>query len=459
MWLLIPDIGCPTSNRYYKPYSFQMSVILLFSYLYPPNYNTHIVIYILESFSHFVSLNIIISKAFPVPSITFNWEFHSQTQALGWEEKFEHLFLSFSNLNPLCQESSTLLEAIDRIVERCLLAFKTFPKSRRGCVDEDGWSPLHYAALSGSCDVMEYLLAQGAIWSLTDHLGHTAGDVAFSLNYAELYQVIANHGFRAELLRMTFEDNTRSLSPEPQCESNTPQLSSASNNAAFLASKLFYKKNSSGQQLCVDEEGNGVMLGWEFEIMQETAKRLCMRPEGAKKSGLAVLNVGFGLGIVDRLLQDYHPTRHVIVEAHPDVLKFMKDEGWDKKPGVVIYSGRWQEFLNEIQTGTFEANFDAVYWDTFSEDYRDLKDFFKNVFDLLSGPHSRFSWFHGLGATSRTLYDIYTEIAELDLQEFGLKTTWYEVEVNRGEAVWEGIKRRYWNVPSPYRLPICTFDI
>ncbi|KAI9613204.1 hypothetical protein KEM48_003899 [Puccinia striiformis f. sp. tritici PST-130] len=149
---------------------------------------------------------------------------------------------------------------------------------------------------------------------------------------------------------------------------------------------------------------------------------------------LSVLNIGFGLGIIDNFIQEYTPNRHLIVEPHPDVLQYMDDQGWHSKKGVVIYPGRWQDFLEDVKLGKIEANFDAIYWDTFSEDYRSLKNFFDQVFDLLSGPHPFFlvSW---SGATSRTLYDIYTEMAEMDIREAGLQLTWSEVPVDGGEAV------------------------
>jgi hypothetical protein len=38
-------------------------------------------------------------------------------------------------------------------------------------------------------------------------------------------------------------------------------------------------------------------------------------------AGRAVLNIGFGMGIVDGALQRRRPGRHVIVEAHPAVIK------------------------------------------------------------------------------------------------------------------------------------------
>ena len=34
-----------------------------------------------------------------------------------------------------------------------------------------------------------------------------------------------------------------------------------------------------------------------------------------------VLNVGFGLGLVDLAIQSNNPRSHTIVEAHPDVLR------------------------------------------------------------------------------------------------------------------------------------------
>ncbi|KAI7951914.1 hypothetical protein MJO28_007598, partial [Puccinia striiformis f. sp. tritici] len=317
--------------------------------------------------------------------------------------------------------------------------------------DDDGWTPLHYAASSGHLDSVQYLLQNGALWAMVDNLGYNAGDIAFSMNHVEIYQLITSEALRAEVLRLMMKENTE--------EEQEEQVSTATNNACFLSSKLTFKTSSTGQKLCVDSEGNGVMQGWETSIMKETARQLCQPFQDQKDFELSVLNIGFGLGIIDNFIQEYTPNRHLIVEPHPDVLQYMDDQGWHSKKGVVIYPGRWQDFLEDVKLGKIEANFDAIYWDTFSEDYRSLKNFFDQVFDLLSGPHARFSWFHGLGATSRTLYDIYTEMAEMDIREAGLQLTWSEVPVDGGEAVWEGIKRRYWDLPSPYRLPICTYDV
>ena len=77
----------------------------------------------------------------------------------------------------------------------------------------------------------------------------------------------------------------------------TDETASGSSDA-FLKSKLRYKVVN-GQHICVldiDGEEIGVMMGWEKDIMRETVQKLCL--DHPKASGLKVLNIGFGLGIV-----------------------------------------------------------------------------------------------------------------------------------------------------------------
>jgi protein arginine N-methyltransferase 2 len=127
---------------------------------------------------------------------------------------------------------------------------------------------------------------------------------------------------------------------------------------------------------------------------------------------------------------------------------------------------------------SFSLDTDCCVWglpfaDTYSEHYSDLHAFFQSLPDLLSiSDHARFSFFHGLGATSRLLYDVYTTVSELHLREVGLVTSWDEVDVVPGrEAVdrWSstGIKggavdeKKYWaeSMVGQYRLPVCRLGM
>ena len=152
---------------------------------------------------------------------------------------------------------------------------------------------------------------------------------------------------------------------------------------------------------------------------------------------------------IDTFLQEYRPTDHLIIEPHPDVLAHAKSKGWYEIPGVRFYEGTWKQYLADLEDEKepYEA-FDVVYFgahlppspltstddtimhtDTYSEHYVDLHAFFDCLPNLLLSPSSKFSFFHGLGATSRSFYDVYTEVSTLHLQEVGLATSWSEIEV------------------------------
>lgn len=77
-----------------------------------------------------------------------------------------------------------------------------------------------------------------------------------------------------------------------------------------------------------------------------------------------VLNVGFGMGIVDGFIQELSPKSHTIIEAHPAVYAKMLADGWDKKPRVSVLFGRWEDVVP-----TLERQFDGVFFDTFDDDF------------------------------------------------------------------------------------------
>jgi len=66
-----------------------------------------------------------------------------------------------------------------------------------------------------------------------------------------------------------------------------------------------------------------------------------------------------------------------------------------------------------IETGEI---FDAIYFDTFAEEYKALKEFFtEHVIGLLasregSGEGGRFGFFNGMGADRQVCYDVYNKV-------------------------------------------------
>ena len=66
-------------------------------------------------------------------------------------------------------------------------------------------------------------------------------------------------------------------------------------NHEYLRSKLKYDKNDV-EGLLLDDKEDAVMMSWETQLMKEHAKIICHNRG-------SVLNVGHGMGIVDRAIQ------------------------------------------------------------------------------------------------------------------------------------------------------------
>ncbi|CAE6512088.1 unnamed protein product [Rhizoctonia solani] len=331
-----------------------------------------------------------------------------------------------------------------------------------------GWGALHFAVAGDGTgkarkkeDVIkcvELLLEAGTPWNAVDELENSPGDIALSLNDAECYELIRDAGLRSEFVLHAIQSKTSVTAL--RAEDST----AAGSTDEFLKSKLTYRTDENGQEIVVvdiDGEEVGVMMGWEKPIMEATVRALCPPELNTGGKGPTVLNIGFGLGIIDTLFQSLTPppSRHVIIEPHPDVLAHMRSTGWFEKPGVEILQGKWQDFINPEKVGELigeEGGFDVVYTDTFSEGYSDLYQFFENLGDLMAGQDSRFSFFNGLGATHATFYDVYTKLSALHLEDMALTTTWEDIDVHaaaEGTGAW-GETRKYFSLPL-YRMPIC----
>ncbi|KAH0542938.1 hypothetical protein FGG08_002707 [Glutinoglossum americanum] len=326
--------------------------------------------------------------------------------------------------------------------------------------------------LEAAVKTVKLLLQNGAIWNDLDNNNETPGCLAHRLGLKELYELMVDAGVRAELLLSRLDeyeqlensgeeddedvtDRDEPDIPEANLETKgvpTEQMNVDVNSEGYLRSELTFQDDK-----LLDADANGVMMAWEADIMKRTADLLLPKP------GLRVLNVGHGLGIIDTYFQSLSPQSHHIIEAHPAVLAKLRRGGWYEKLGVVIHEGRWQDVLPKLVQENLV--FDAIYFDTFAEDYKALREFFSEyVIGLLDpqgggdGSGGRWGFFNGLGADRRICYDVYAKVVELDLSEAGFDTEWEEITVpdldKSGE--WEGVRRKYW-VLNKYKLPICRF--
>ncbi|OAL52017.1 arginine N-methyltransferas-like protein [Pyrenochaeta sp. DS3sAY3a] len=330
--------------------------------------------------------------------------------------------------------------------------------------------------IEAATKTIKLLFENGAIWNDLDMNEETPGCIALRLGLKELYELCVDAGVRAELLLSRLAEYQLIGDAESEEEEEEEEDSEVDNeaaeedaqvvdvarteaegdesteNPAYLASNLTFDRDR-----ILDGSANGVMMEWESTLMRRSAELLLPNPE------LRVLNVGHGMGIIDSIFQEKQPKSHHIIEAHPDVIKRMKEQGWDQKPGVIIHEGRWQDIVpGLVEQGEL---FDAIYFDTFAEEYKALREFFTEyVIGLLDpaggsdGEGGKFGFFNGMGADRQIVYDVYNKIVEIDLFEAGFDTEWETIAVpdldEQGE--WEGVRRKYW-VLDKYKLPTCSF--
>jgi protein arginine N-methyltransferase 2 len=347
---------------------------------------------------------------------------------------------------------------------------------------------------------VEELFLSGAIWNDLDANNETPGCLAWRLGQKELYNMCVNAGVRAEMLlglmggyeplagedseeEDEHGDELENTNEDENIPAPTPQAGNRTNghehNLAvgpaeeaheekrdvnsedYLTSELTFTDTA-----LLDEDANGVMMAWETDIMRRTVDLLLPNSQLGKR----VLNIGFGMGIIDRMFRDTKPASHHIIEAHPAVLSKLREpssdfgQNWEEsgfaEGKYKVHGGKWQDICPKL----LEAGevFDVIYFDTFGEEYSQLKLFFSEFVPGLLDGEGKFGFFNGLGADRRVCYDVYGKVVELDLCEAGMDVEWTDVEVplegmeKAGEGEWKGVRRRYWTL-DVYRLPVCTF--
>jgi protein arginine N-methyltransferase 2 len=340
-------------------------------------------------------------------------------------------------------------------------------------------------------EVIRDLFLNGAIWNDVDANNETPGCVAYRLGRKALYNLCVDAGVRAELL-FALMDGYEELSSgeEEEDEDADEAMKDQEEEAAaaeeakpqdaeeplkfippdvneipvtseeYLKSELTYDDDK-----LLDSDLNGVMMAWETDIMRRSVAALI--PEAAQQQGKRVLNIGFGMGIIDGMFADLKPSKHHIIEAHPAVLEHIAKPDskfgseWGKsgpeEGAYKVFAGKWQDVvLQLLEQGEL---YDAIYFDTFGEDYSQLRMFLMEHVPGLLDQEGRFSFFNGLGADRRICYDVYTRVVEMHCADAGLDVEWDEIDVDMekldedGEGEWKGVRRRYWTLDSKNPTP------
>ncbi|KAI3656601.1 hypothetical protein MP638_003028 [Amoeboaphelidium occidentale] len=391
----------------------------------------------------------------------------------------KRLYDAISRLNAQ-EESDINLKAIESLLNVAASNEYTWH------VDGQGMSPLHLAASRGLRAVCEMLIRAGHPWNALNNDRKTPAELAKSQGYDEIHEFLLEEAVRSEMLL--------NLVPAEERESY----------GDYLMSSVTYTEND---DLVSDGNKAGVMMKWERPLMKLHAKIMCNcedevlkdyedvpvsrskiledyghdqdcnnmvnYDEEEEEEAFVVLNVGFGLGLVDSyihqcLLLEFkkNPKRkykHYIIEAHPQVIHKMQQLGWynekskdsntDDRVQVHAIEGKWQDVISNLLEDGIQ--FDGIFFDTFGEYYKDMQEFHEHVVNLLK-PDGSYTFFNGLGGTNPFFNEVYSEIVDIELQDMGLQVEWRFIDnlgISTDSTEWEGLERPYFTL-SKYRLPI-----
>jgi guanidinoacetate N-methyltransferase len=101
--------------------------------------------------------------------------------------------------------------------------------------------------------------------------------------------------------------------------------------------------------------GRTVMANWEEHYMKELAKI-------ATSNGGTVLEVGFGMGISARYIQEHEIEEHIIIEANADVFVQLEEFAQQAKHKVTPIFGFWEDVVDSLPNDSL----DGILFDTVS---------------------------------------------------------------------------------------------
>lgn len=320
-----------------------------------------------------------------------------------------------------------------------------------------GLSPLMLAAQNGHVDICNILLEAGAPWNAVDRYGKCAGNWAQENEHWEVVNLLVEEGTKAELIlgasirlarAQEASNKPASISNNESNDNNVPVAHAPCTKPDYLEHDNV--RYNAANTLLLDNDDDAVMMEWERPLMMAHAQILTSEMKGKR-----VMNIGFGLGIIDTALQGYEPALHVICEAHPTVYKKMIEDGWDKKQNVRICFGRWQDELPKLIEEGLE--FDGIFYDTYGEHFTDLEDFHELMVKVLHKPDGIYSFFNGLAPDNLFFHGVAANCVKIQLSHLGLDTEFAQCEIQIDEKDWDGVRRKYWHGRNTYYLPIATW--
>lgn len=188
----------------------------------------------------------------------------------------------------------------------------------------------------------------------------------------------------------------------------------------------------------LDENGQYIMMEWEREIMKESAQIIC-------QNGGDILNVGFGMGIIDSYIEEHRPRTHWIIEGHPTIQRKIIEGGWLKKPHVKVIFKPWQEVLYHL------PKFDGIYFDTWAESQ---EEFNLNIHNLLK-PDGIFSFFNNPGQDPKYIEEVEFYMSTWHQKEFiqHCNVDFHHMQISADIPK----NLHYWNSETKaYHIPIVT---
>ena len=123
-------------------------------------------------------------------------------------------------------------------------------------------------------------------------------------------------------------------------------------------------------------QNSAVMERWETPMLQRQIDLLDVKDKD-------VLEIGYGMGITAKMIQNAEPKSHTIIECHPQVINYAKST-FPYIDKVNLVGNFWQNVIMSM------GKFDRIFFDQHLDDY----DAFFQIIDMKLREDGIFSYFH-----------------------------------------------------------------